>query len=255
MKTEGSNIPSIIMNEIKIASTSDIHGNLDFKVPVVDILTISGDICPVHGSHNPTQQLHWVNNKFIPWCYELINSKNVNYIVFIAGNHDFVFQVMAKGKNEAFNVQWPAGVHYLYQQHTEIEGVKFYGTPWTPTFGNWAFMQSEDVLNNYFESIPNDLDILLSHGPAHGLNDTIMQRPEWSYGSDPHVGSKSLREHIKRAMPKKLLVGHIHSGSHAPEKFYPDPMSEKFVESVNVSLVDETYTATYVPYQFTVIKE
>lgn len=243
------------MKEIKIASTSDIHGNLDFKVPVVDILTISGDICPVHGSHNPTQQLHWVNNKFIPWCYELINSKNVNYIVFIAGNHDFVFQVMSKGKNEAFNVQWPAGVHYLYQQHTEIEGVKFYGTPWTPTFGNWAFMQSEDVLNNYFESIPNDLDILLSHGPAHGLNDTIMQRPEWSYGSDPHVGSKSLREHIKRAKCKWLLSGHIHSASHYVEKCFFGEKDTDYINCVNVSLVDETYTPIYSPFVFSIIKE
>ena len=251
----GVTSPSILMKEIKIASTSDIHGNLDFKVPVVDILTISGDICPVHGSHNPTSQLHWVNNKFIPWCYELINSKNVNYIVFIAGNHDFVFQVMARGKNEAFNVQWPVGVHYLYQQHTEIEGVKFYGTPWTPTFGNWAFMQSEDVLNNYFASIPNDLDILLSHGPAHGLNDTIMQRPEWSFGSDPHVGSKSLREHIKRAKCKWLLSGHIHSASHYVEKCFFGEKDTDYINCVNVSLVDETYTPTYSPFVFSIIKE
>ena len=243
------------MKEIKIVAISDLHGFLPENIPTGDILTISGDICPVRETHNPTHQMHWLNNHFFPWCYELINSKIVSYIIFTPGNHDFVFIPVNKKAGGIFNMQLPVGVHYLCDTFIEIEGVKIYGTPWVPTFGNWAFMQSEDVLNNYFASIPNDLDILLSHGPAHGLNDTIMQRPEWSFGSDPHVGSKSLREHIKRSMPKKLLVGHIHSGSHAPEKFYPDPMSEKFVESVNVSLVDETYTATYVPYQFTVIKE
>lgn len=241
------------MKEIKIVAFSDIHGYLPDNLPSGDIALIAGDICPVHGSHNPTSQFHWLQNKFIPWCYKLINSKKFNHLCFCSGNHDFVFETLLKAP-KTFHIQWPNNVHYLCDSGIDIEGIKIFGTPWTHTFGNWAFMNSEDILNNYYISIPKDLDILLSHGPAYGLNDTVTQHSEWVF-SDPHIGSKSLLEHIKRAMPKRLITGHIHSANHNVEKLYPNPMEDKFIECVNVSLVDETYKEIYPPYQFSIIKE
>jgi Icc-related predicted phosphoesterase len=134
-------------------------------------------------------------------------------------------------------------------------GVRIYGTPHTPTFGNWAFMHSEEVLHNYFSKIPKGLDILLSHGPVYGLNDTIMQYPERTSGRDPHIGSKSLREHMDRAKPTYVLVGHIHSGNHKIEKrftdktYHPD-VEENYTLSINVSTMDEDYSVVYKPFQF-----
>jgi Icc-related predicted phosphoesterase len=242
------------MKEIKIASTADIHGILDFKFPEVDILTISGDICPVHSSHHPTTQYYWIENKFIPWCYELINSKKTKHICFCGGNHDFIFEKILKFP-ETYHITWPDNVHYLCDSKIEIEGINIYGTPRTPIFGNWAFMSSEEVLSNYFSAIPNDLDILLSHGPAYGLNDTITQYPIGPSFGDPHIGSKSLKEHIKRVKCKWLISGHIHSANHNIEKYYYDHDNMEYINCINVSLVDEEYVPIYSPFVFSIIKE
>lgn len=228
-----------------IASTSDIHGNLGFHVPKSDILTISGDICSAFDSHSPTFQLHWLKGKFIPWCSELIEKNTVKHVVFIAGNHDFVLDRVRKGDNDAFKIKWPDNVHYLYQSGVEIDGIKIFGTPWTTIFGNFVFMQDERVLNNYFREIPEGLDILLSHSPVYGFNDKPNQE---------NLGSKSLRENVKRAMPKKVIVGHIHSGSHSVERLCLDPFEGKFVDIVNVSLVDDEYNAVYPVYKYVVEK-
>jgi Icc-related predicted phosphoesterase len=165
--------------------------------------------------------------------------------VFIAGNHDFVLERVTKGNNDDFKIKWPENVHYLYQSGIEIDGVKIFGTPWSLIFGNFVFMQDERMLNNYFSQIPEGLDILLSHSPAYRFNDKI---------SGENLGSKSLRDNIKRAMPKKVLVGHIHTGSHSVERLCLDPFEGKFIDSINVSLVDDEYNVSYPVYRHTVEK-
>lgn len=234
------------MKTVKVVSTSDIHGELNFKIPGGDILTISGDICPVNGSHSPTSQMHWLNNHFLPWTKNLIDTGVVKHVVFIAGNHDFVFKKASISTEGDYKLVLPANVHYLQDSMVEVEGLKIYGTPWTPTFGNWAWMNSEVVLKSFFEQVPMGLDILLSHGPAFGWCDCIEQ-----YGEKEHIGSTSLRECIIRTMPKWVYVGHIHSGSHKPTKIPSrfDVAEDSFdmTNIVNVALLDENYEVGYEP--------
>jgi len=240
--------------KVKIVAISDIHGELLGNLPKGDILTISGDICPVRMSHSPTSQQYWLYNYFLPWCKQLISKKTFKHIVFIAGNHDFVFYKALKTHGDIFknHKKEYKNIHYLSDSEITLMGVRIYGTPWAPKFGDWAFMHSEEVLNNYFSKIPEGLDILLSHGPAYYLNDTIMQYPDRTSGRDPHIGSKSLREHIKRAKPQYLLVGHIHSGNHECQDWYTDyeELNSKITKSYNVSLMDEDYVISYKPFQF-----
>lgn len=243
------------MKEINIVSISDLHGFLPSNLPEGDILTICGDICPVKGSHSPTTQIYWLNNHFIPWISELVNSNKFKHAVFITGNHDFVFNSIHKNNNPLFTLNLPENIHYLFDNEITIEDVRIYGTPWTPTFGNWAFMHNEAILNNIFMKIPEGIDILLTHGPAYGYNDTILQYPERING-EQHIGSTALERHIKRAKPKWLLAGHIHSGSHSIEKCLTDYMDlSKYINCVNVSIMDEDYNPTYDPFEFSVIKE
>ena len=246
------------MKEYKIIATSDIHGELDFRIPIGDILTISGDLCPVRGSHHPVTQENWVKNHFLPWCKELIDLEIVKSVVFINGNHDFYFEKLMKdSKENAFRETLPKGVHYLRDSMVEIDGIKIYGTPFTPTFGRWCNMLPEEALDQIYSKIPEGLDILLSHGPAYGWNDMIEQYPERCWEDDKHIGSKSLRKHILRAKPSWTYVGHIHSGSH---KVTTCKMGEPLVSRieckiVNVSLLDEDYEKAYSPYQCSITKE
>jgi len=243
------------MKEIKIVAFSDIHGYLLDNLPEGDIALIAGDICPVHGSHSPTAQYYWLQNKFIPWCYELLNSNKFKHICFCGGNHDFIFETIITNSTQYF-IKWPENVHYLFDDMVEIEGVKIYGTPWTPVFCNWAFMAKEKILHNYFLKIPEKLDILLAHGPVYGYNDTIIQYPERTEGRDSHLGSKSLLHRIKEVRPKWYIHGHIHSGNHNIEKVFHN-MGDltAHTNSVNVSILDENYHFAYDPFQFSIIKE
>ncbi len=243
------------MKEVKIVAISDIHGYLPGNLPSGDILTISGDICQVRCSHSPTNQFHWIQNKLIPWFYELINSGKFKHIVFIAGNHDFIFKSLLADPS-SFHIIWPDNVHYLCDSLIEIEELKIYGTPWTPTFGNWAFMGDYGTLEGHFKKIPEGMDIVLSHGPMYGYNDTILQYPERTGDRDLHIGSKALLQRIKEVKPKWILVGHIHSGNHAVEKvFHFMGDLTNHTNSINVSLIDEDYDPSYFPYEFSIIKD
>ncbi len=242
------------MKQIKIVSTSDIHGELDFKIPIGDILTISGDICPVRGSHSPTAQMFWLNDYFLPWCDSLIKDGTFKYIVFIAGNHDFVFRKVVNFPGSNFHFVLPPNVHYLQDSMVELEGVKIYGTPWTPTFGNWAYMKDDTDLDEIHAKIPEGIDILLSHGPAKYWGDIILKGP---YADEKgNLGSESLRKHVVRVKPQYFIYGHIHEASHIPTKHNMDlEEPSKYTTSVCVSLLNDHYCFEYSPYVFTINKE
>ena len=76
----------------------------------------------------------------------------------------------------------------------EIEGMKFYGVP--------LFMS--DALSRqdlYYKAIPSDIDVLITHAPAHGILDFDMDR-NW--------GSAVLFDRINEIQSKIHLFGHIH---------------------------------------------
>lgn len=242
------------MKEVKIVSIADIHGNLLTDLPTGHILTISGDICPVDQSHHPTHQAHWLMKHFFPWCEDLIKRKVFRHVVYTPGNHDFVFQ-HKKRIDPSIKIVHPKKVHCLIDQTVKVLGVTIHGTPWSIFFGNWAFMTSETFLANKYLDIPEGVDILLSHSPAHSLNDMILQYPDMCIDVDPRLGSKSLYDRIKVVKPKKVLVGHIHSGNHGVVRVPTNIEFTEYIESVNVSILDEDYKVAYKPYQFTIIKE
>ena len=244
------------MKNYKIVSISDNHGLLDFKLPSGFILTISGDITPTNINHVVGQEF-WIQNHFHPWCEKLIKDGIFEHIVYIAGNHDRYFsKLMKDNKTDEFRKTLPKNVHYLLNNMVEIDGIKIYGTPFTPTFGSWYFMHSEDILDNIFAKIPEGLDILLSHGPAYGWNDKIEQYPERCWEDDKHIGSKSLRKHILRAKPKMVCTGHIHSASHNINTLpiVNENLERVEIKTVNVSLLDEDYLIAYKPLEFNIVK-
>ena len=224
------------MKEVKVVAVSDIHGELGFRVNACDILTISGDICPVVGPHSPTRQRLWIENDFIPWCQGLLDSGAAKDIVFIPGNHDFVFQRHPL-------TPMPEHVHLLIDSGVEVSGVKVYGTPWVPRFGNWAFMLEEFALKDKYAAIPAHVDILLTHGPAYGICDTVA-------GETETLGSTALLAAIREKNPVFNLFGHIHTGSH---ELHRDDASGTVC--VNVSLLDEEYAVGYRPFEFSIFTE
>ena len=72
-------------------------------------------------------------------------------------------------------------------------------------------MKDDLELADIWETIPEDTDIVITHGPAYGLGDKVLN-PQ--YGLSPHVGSQSLRKKLATLPNLKLHVcGHIHEAS------------------------------------------
>ena len=60
----------------------------------------------------------------------------------IPGNHDFypIAHILFKDKGIDWKFDFSPNVHFLGDRGTEVNGVKFYGTPWVPIISySWAF--------------------------------------------------------------------------------------------------------------------
>ena len=180
---------------MKICCISDTHKqhthlNLPSSLEVETIIH-SGDFS---GSK---QSLH----DFLVWYSELPYKNKI----LVAGNHDVFVEEM--GYALFFNLCESLGVVYLEDSSVEIDGVKFHGSPWSNTFGWWSFMADEVDLEEYWNLIPLDTNVLITHGPAYGKGDRVNN----NWNSDKHVGSKTLLKRLEVLKELKLHVyGHIH---------------------------------------------
>lgn len=125
----------------------------------------------------------------------------------IAGNHDLCLDPSKRSGEEGNNaalVDWRSLI-YLQDSTTRLQfqggrSLKIYGSPWTPKHGNWAFQYPRDGTNIWRDTIPEDPDILLTHGP-----------PEYHLDLDK-LGCSYLREEIQAKPPLLHVFGHIHAG-------------------------------------------
>tara|TARA_R110000822_G_scaffold110654_3_gene240889 strand:+ start:734 stop:1384 length:651 start_codon:yes stop_codon:yes gene_type:complete len=183
---------------MKIVATSDLHGSYP-EIPECDTLIIAGDICHEGDprNHRLIKSKYKLINKFIPW----LNSVPAEDIVFIAGNHDYIFE---EGRHML--PKWPSNCHYLEDSGVEIDGIKFWGTPYVPNLPYWAFHNRDEMVSMHrFSQIPSDTDILISHGPAFGILDKV-------YRGGFNVGCNILAEVVKTVDPEYFICGHIHEG-------------------------------------------
>ena len=177
---------------MQIVAISDTHGKHDqVDIPDCDVLVHAGDFT-MAGTLGEV-------SKFADWMCALPAA----YKIVIAGNHDFAMAGVV-GKE----LLRERGITYLQDEATSIEGLQFYGSPWVPQFGQWAFMKARDELATVWARIPSDTDVLVTHGGPHGLMD---EAPREGGGSEK-VGCAYLLEHVRRVRPRLHIFGHIHEG-------------------------------------------
>ena len=233
---------------MKFAVTSDLHGSpLQEKdmgvLHDVDTLLIAGDVFEMN------RKIKKMTNFF-----DRIQSEHgVKNIIMTPGNHDhniFEAHLEEHPDDEGEARRYPYipriypkemledhNVRILIDEMVELDGIKIYGSPWSPNFCNWAFMKSENDLVETYKSIPHDVDILLSHTPPK-VYDCPIDQIDWPGWEPEKVGSCALGEAIKEIGPKYLFCGHIHSGSH--EEF-----DINGTKCFNVSYLGEDYEPHY----------
>jgi len=184
---------------MKITLISDTHNKHKFvtnDLPGGDLLIHAGDISSMGYEHEIREFCKWFNN-----------IDNYTHKVFIAGNHDWGFQNNLEIVKEILNFY--ENITYLQDNSTLLgeDMVSVYGSPWQPEFYNWAFnLPRQGVeLKEKWDNIPNNTDILITHGPAYGYVDKVIGRTE-------NLGCELLTERIKELKPKIHVCGHIHTG-------------------------------------------
>lgn len=215
---------------MRVVCIADPHGRYfgtTIKLPPGDVLVVAGDLC-LNGTLLELEwAAAWLGTHINPYRQEQAQFKN---IIVIGGNHDFPFQV---NPMEARNLLRDQGITYLQDEAVTIEGVKFYGSPWTPTFFNWAFMKDRgEEIQQEWAKIPTDVDVLITHGPPYGILDPGFKAA--------HVGCEDLLFELEnRISPKLHVFGHLHSG-------YGE-LDRDGIHYVNASLVNEAYSPVNSP--------
>jgi Icc-related predicted phosphoesterase len=199
-----------------ISDTHSKHKHLR-NLPQADIIIHCGDITSMGYEYEIRNFLQWFNK--LDYAYK----------IFIAGNHDWLFE----NKSLLAKQLIPRGIIYLEDSGVEINGIKFWGSPVSKPFNNWAFNRPEEKLAEHWKAIPDDTDVLITHTPPYGIFD-------WSVYDNIHTGSESLYfEIVNRLKLKYACWGHIHSG-----------YGIKTIENttfINASNLDEKYNCVNEP--------
>jgi Icc-related predicted phosphoesterase len=176
---------------MKIWSISDTHGlHGKLIVPKVDMVIFAGDA----GTYkNPYQNKQSILN-FIEW----FESLSIRYKIWIAGNHCTSIETGLVNPKELCSTSI-----YLEHEPAEIGGLKIYGSPWTPHFYDWAFNASNSELLSLWNDIPENLNLLITHGPCKGILDKVSF-------DGYRAGDAALRDRIITTKPKYHICGHIH---------------------------------------------
>ena len=221
-----------------ISDTHTRHGLIDPKVdlPGGDLLLHAGDLMNSGRNQNDIKDFcHWYNSL-----------EHYDHKIFIAGNHDRMFENFPEESKEIYSsYKW---ITYLQDEWIKIgfngnfndeEMVKIYGTPWQPEFCNWAFNlpKGGPGLMSKWEAIPEDTDILITHGPPQEVLD--VSGPPYN---QPLLGCALLRERVDEIKPKIHVFGHIH-GSYG-YKF------QNGTHFFNASILNEDYNYTNKPVTF-----
>jgi len=108
---------------------------------------------------------------------------------------------------------------YLEDSSVTICGIKIYGSPYQPEFGNFAFRLKRGTKDceERWNQIPDDTDILMTHGPPLGFGDVAKRGSPglMALAGEPpttiRCGCIELLKTVReRVQPKYHLYGHIH---------------------------------------------
>ncbi len=222
---------------MKICCISDLHGFLP-ELQECELVLICGDSVPLNYQSDSEYTYIWYSTIFKKWA----KGCPCNKVLFIAGNHDKKLQYNYDTYKDLFNNK--SKVTYLeHEEYTYIskEGkeYKIFGTPYCHEFGNWAFMDSDEALEDLYYEIPGNLNILMSHDTPYGACDILLQK-DYTRATGEHLGNNPLRKAIEATQPNYCFCGHLHSGNHECETI-------NNTKVYNCSMKDEFYQVAYNP--------
>ncbi|MGF1508619.1 MAG: metallophosphoesterase [Myxococcota bacterium] len=177
---------------MRLALLSDSHMKHDrLHRPDADIVIHAGDFTRRGGEEETVRFLDWFASFPAPRK------------VLVAGNHD----VWCEREPERFRSACSdRDITYLCDEGVTIAGLRFWGSPVTPKFRSMAFNRERgDDIQAHWAQIPQSIDVLVTHGPPHGILDRIVL--------GMHVGCERLLASVSVKPPRLHVFGHIHEAA------------------------------------------
>lgn len=205
------------MRLVCISDTHNYHAKL--QIPDGDILIHAGDF----SNHGKPKEVASFCNWFAQQPHK--------YKIAVTGNHDLSLDCSHINANLACQSivrDYMMEDKFAFFTHNAlaIEGVQFFFSSFTPTYGNWAFMLTDDALALKWAQIPAETQVLVTHGPPKGILDSYEMD-----GVTVQCGSASLLQRVQLLNNLKLHVfGHIHE-SHGK-------LMQNGVQFANVAICD-----------------
>lgn len=178
------------MRLVLISDTHGLHNSIQ-GLPEGDVLVHAGDF--MNSGHDLADII-----SFNEWLGE----QPFKHRVVCCGNHDRYFE-----DSPSIARSLLTNAEYLENTGIQVDGVSLWGSPYTPEFLNWAFMYPRGAAaKRYWDQIPADLDVLITHGPPFGILDQ-------SVPPGPHLGCEELLKTVEEKRPRVHVFGHIHGGA------------------------------------------
>ncbi|MDP2340729.1 MAG: metallophosphatase domain-containing protein [Deltaproteobacteria bacterium] len=184
---------------VAFADTHQFHDEL--QVPDGDVLLCVGDVC--RGGEREELEI------FLAWFSAFPHKTKL----FVAGNHDGCLETELAEVRAAH-----PHIRFLQDEGVDVDGVSFWGSPWTPNYNDWFFMKTRGAaLRERWALIPHGLDVLVTHGPPKGMFDDVGRyRPVGNASDDlgndeRFVGCADLMARVQIVRPRVHLFGHIHT--------------------------------------------
>eukprot|EP00029_Vermamoeba_vermiformis_P008233 TRINITY_DN3791_c0_g1_i1.p1 TRINITY_DN3791_c0_g1~~TRINITY_DN3791_c0_g1_i1.p1 ORF type:complete len:265 (+),score=13.94 TRINITY_DN3791_c0_g1_i1:213-1007(+) len=188
---------------IRIVCISDTHQKHDLiDVPDGDMLIHAGD-WTTKGDLKAVQSFADFIRK-LPHKHKIVLAVN-RHLTF--DNYHYPKNLRCFHKSEYDIKEIQACFHgftYLLDTEIIIEGMKIYGSPWQPTYHDWAFMldRGSDTIKRKWNLIPKDVDVLITHGPPAKYGGWVDKNLD--------AGCEDLLHVVQKIKPPLHIFGHIH---------------------------------------------
>jgi Icc-related predicted phosphoesterase len=160
---------------VLLSDTHQLHREVD--VPDGDIFIHAGDFTMF------SQSMEAVVD-FNDWLGELPH----RHKIVVPGNHEFFLEA---DPSERFMLD---NAIVLINEGMEIDGLRIWGSPVTPMYGGAFGLSSAKDRKRLYGQIPQEIDVLVSHGPPFGILDTAPI-------SGLHEGCHELLDAVLRVRP------------------------------------------------------
>jgi Icc-related predicted phosphoesterase len=202
---------------VRVVIVSDTHGkHEDLGILEGDVLIHCGDGCD--GFERDPRDVDRLDTWFGLQRFEVI--------LCTGGNHDFAMEEWIADNRSVFR-----NAIFLVDQQFTYDGVRFYGSPWTPELDGWAFYLEPERAESCWSRIPLETDVLITHSPPAGILDA--NRGGW------RCGCSHLARRVEEVRPSLHCFGHVHASAGTLQR------GEVFY--VNASMVNSQYQIVHSP--------